>query len=117
FDGSTAVDDTLRIARLALRVLDPLRVRLRIREAEDIERLQVTAQLVETARIEKLLQPLPYRQPEVVVALGADAEVPAQPLVVDEGVAGRALGPLDLLGGPRRGDRLSQVSPRVDGDA
>ena len=94
-DRAGAVDRALPVPRLALRVGEPLGVRLRVGEAKHVERLDLAGELLPRAVVEELLQPLPNRQPEVEVALRADAERPSQPLVVDERVAGRALRPLD----------------------
>ena len=83
---------------LPLSLDEPLRVRLRVGEGEHVERLEIAAQVDEAALVQQLLESLPDRQAEVVVALGADAEVAPQALVVDERVAGRTLRPLQ----PRR---------------
>ena len=106
-DRRGPVERALAGPRLALRLREPLRVRLRVGEAERVERLDLRRELDEAALVEQLLEPLADRQAEVVVALRADAEVALEALVVDEGVAGRALRPLRRLGRRLSGRRPS----------
>ena len=95
-DRARAVDRALAEPGLALRVGEPLRVRLRVGEAEHVERLDLAArapsQLPSSRSCSSRCR---TGQAEVEVALRADAERPLQPLVVDERVAGGALRPLD----------------------
>ncbi len=102
-DRGGAVEAALAAAGLPLRLLEPRRVRLRVREPERVDRLDLLREVGEAPLVEQLLQALADRQAEVEVALGADAQVPLQPLVVDEGLARRALRPLHRLGGGLRG--------------
>ena len=105
-DRRRAVREPLAVAGLALRLLDPLRVRLGVREAERVERLEVAAQILEAALVQQLLEARRHRDAEVVVALRADAEIALQALVVDERVTGGAPRPLDVGAGLRRRRRL-----------
>ena len=119
-DDRQAVDRARAVQRaglglaLLLRLRDPLDVGLGVREGERVEDLEVAAQLLEAALVEELAEALADAQPEVVVAVGAHAEVAAQALVVDERRARGAAKPLDHVGAGGCGELSQGDLPRRD---
>src|SRR5439155_14270487 len=94
-DRRRAIERALGAPRLALCLLEASRIWLRVGEAERVDRGDVLRKVVEAPLVQKLCESFAHGEPEVVVAFRADAEVALQPLVVDEGVARRAPGPLN----------------------
>ena len=117
-DDRQAVDRAGAVQRaglglaLLLRLRDPLDVGLGVGEGERVEDLEVAAQLLEAALVEELPEALADAQPEVVVAVGAHAEVAAQALVVDERRARGAAKPLDHVGAAGCGELSQGDLPR-----
>ena len=92
-DRGPSVDGGVAPTGLAPGLLEAGRVRLGVGEGEDVNALDIAAQVLERVGVEQLRQPLVSGQAEVVVALGAHLEVAHESLGVDEGVARRALDP------------------------
>src|SRR5438874_13539139 len=97
-DGRHPVQRRVAIAGGLLGLGQADRIGLGVDKAEEIGRGDVSAELPEATLVQQLIEALAHGDAEVVIALGADLEVPLQPLVVDESVAGRALCPALVLG-------------------
>ena len=102
-----------RLAQPGLDVcrLEAIHVRLRVVEAERIERLEAGITLLEAVAVQQQVDPLPDRHPEVVAAGRADSLVPLELAVEDLCVAARALRPRV------RGTRAPSAEGELDGHA
>ena len=69
---------------------------LQVLELERIHRLQIRCQLLARLRIQENIQPAPRLDTIVVVALGADLQVPLQLSPIEDSITARTFGPEPL---------------------
>src|SRR5207247_1890736 len=113
-DPRGPADRRVLLAALRLRLLDTLRVRFLVGEAERVAAGQVDVVLGEAALIDQQLDALARAEPEVVIAVRADHVVPDELLVEQHLAAARTGRPevrRELLGLPPERHPQSHDAP------
>src|SRR5688572_5415215 len=86
-------DDRVALVGVALNLVQPFAIALRVLEAQRVERLEIRRELVARLGIEEHLEALARADPQMVAALGADVQVAIELGAIELCRAARALDP------------------------